>query len=87
MKLIQKLVNCQTDTTHHAVKTNDRGKHTVINMGDDRHIPNVVLVVHDSSELISRELHLHPPKKTIQLCIPTETSTFTGFFFSRKTNN
>lgn len=33
--------------------------YTMINMGNDRHITNVVLVVHNSPKLISCKLHLH----------------------------
>lgn len=32
--------------------------HTMINMGNDRHVTDVMFVVHNSAELISCELHL-----------------------------
>lgn len=34
----------------------------MINMGDDRHITDVMLVIHNTSKLLCRELHLHTPK-------------------------
>jgi hypothetical protein len=37
--------------------TEQCSEHTMVHMSNDRHVTNVVLFVHDSPELFSRELH------------------------------